>query len=1022
MIPMDQWEWQANTPEFMPGPMPAVMPECMPGGMPGGYQDFGHAPNTHGFSSEGYGYSCSADAPYSMPSGQNQMMGYRENDLALSSGGSVPRQMQPIGPGHVFAMDPQSMGTCVMQPPMSAQMGHFPNGGGGGLEDPGHLMQLRAQYEWELQSKDQRLRDLQRRLGQEEAERAKLKSDFDRDRLGLMRHLNHLVSAVESYGLSVDVPSEDDGRPASGSWPSSTPPPSNRNGLDSKMEKLNNLLQHSQEKDKAPPRGGGKPSACSPKGSGQRREKGAPTMGKGGCDIGGLAPGARSAQQDGSVPSSSRAAKQSSDASRDGARPNDRVTPATSSKPRVSFPADLVQPIHAGPDVEEGVESPTSAAADVERTAKALEQRTDSEIDQQARETLRALSTNDALEALRRAEDLVHAQGDRCQNLSSILQSVCRKIKRRSTSGNQGPDRPHTASAPSKPSALGREPSPDSTSGGGRGSGAPAQGFGEVRVGSATKQKEGEVKELNSDSKEGAGRSSGSDQRHHKTSRDARESRSQPSHGAGRSSGSEARDPKHHHSVGGGWTTGRFEHLARQGAFILERDDESGGMWSLKIKMQELEPGLNDEDMQVYCRWLHHRLHNVRQELGLRSLRQLRTEVNFSKNGLTDDALARLLQALQRSELHVVCLNLYANRISPAGARHISDFLWEAAASVREIHLSHNEIDDEAALEMIRLLADHPKYQARRGASGIGELRHPVWLRLNNNWIEEPRQMLRALESELGITFCLARNRHTCGPTKCGWKGGSGCPLVHLYTFETQDTPGSVAPEPNSREHQPAHRTDHMGSGRQASRRAPPTGSDHLEQDRIASEAAEAQVNFPGRSSVVARVLANKLQSKEHASAQQALATTSPLDDSIEEGKQGDCDDEPSSAALKDEEEVLLGGQVMRDDTGAGSPTAKAFVENKVEANVMVATRLPSPAPSGVPEVTPEPDGQFNVCPPSKGVLGSLRGKLAKVAEGSEEEDAPSPVSEKKVKLMGPPKILQRGKAPPDGSRHPEQA
>merc|ERR1719230_1441311 len=95
---------------------------------------------------------------------------------------------------------------------------------------------------------------------------------------------------------------------------------------------------------------------------------------------------------------------------------------------------------------------------------------------------------------------------------------------------------------------------------------------------------------------------------------------------------------------------------------------------------------------------------------------------------------------------------------------------------------------------MIRLLADHPKYQPRKGGgggNGTGELNHPVWLRLNNNCIEQPRKLLRVLENELGITFCLARNRHTCGPTKCGWRGSTGCPLVHLYTFEVQDGPAA---------------------------------------------------------------------------------------------------------------------------------------------------------------------------------------------------------------------------------------
>merc|ERR1719491_1408160 len=305
------------------------------------------------------------------------------------------------------------------------------------------------------------------------------------------------------------------------------------------------------------------------------------------------------------------------------------------------------------------------------------------------------------------------------------------------------------------------------------------------------------------------------------------------------------------------------------------------GTWSLKIRMQELELAFTDDDMQVYCRWLHHRLHSMRQELGLSCLRQVRADVNFSKNGLSDDALARLLQALQRSQLHVVCLNLYANQFTAVGARHIGDFLWEASSAVREVHLSHNRIDDEAALELIRLIADHPKYQPRRCRNNIGDWQHPLWLRLNNNWIKHPRRLLRSLESELGIPFCIARNRHSCGPTKCGWKGNSGVPLVHLYTFEVQDGPENIADQ------------QHVQRGK-------PTGSSKL-----------PRRTSPGGDTVVTHVLGSKLHSKE---AVVEGSCGKPTLAALREEE--DSDEEPLTSTVKDEE-VLLESEVMR---GEGSP------------------------------------------------------------------------------------------------------
>jgi hypothetical protein len=513
----------------------------------------------------------------------------------------------------------------------------------------------------------------------------------------------------------------------------------------------------------------------------------------------------------------------------------------------------------------------------------------------------------------------------------------------------------------------------------------------------------------------------------HRIFKDSRDSKSQLASAGGRRSASSnigaATFAEHRHSGGSYWSTSRFEHLSRQGAFILECDDESVGMWNLKIRMQELEPSLSDEDMPVYCRWLHHRLHNVRQDLGLRSLKQLRTEVNFAKNGLTDAAVARLLQALQRSELQVVCLNLYGNRLGPVGARHVTDFLWESSSAVREVHLSHNEIDDEAAVDMIRLLADHPKYQPRRNGSSTGEMQHPVWIRLDHNYIEQPRKLLRTFEKELGITFCLARNRHTCGPAKCGCRSSSGFPLVHLYTFELQDNPASPSSEMHAEKRSP-QRLDSAPQRKKAWQRPIHGGGDFSDEDRVVAEMAAAQVQFPGRSSVVARVLANKLLSKDAAAAASPTRRYSPRETSAREVE----DPADETVSYPKDEEVHLECQVVRDDRGSGSLAQAEAEDGEVPNSVELkfngmhlteekpevadkakppqlslgpavsssgtplqgqqeARRLPqrsSPPPltssslvvRGVPEVTPEPDGQAFF----------IAGRMAKVIEDSDEE------------------------------------
>merc|ERR1740120_158144 len=56
--------------------------------------------------------------------------------------------------------------------------------------------------------------------------------------------------------------------------------------------------------------------------------------------------------------------------------------------------------------------------------------------------SLQTLKVDLALEALHKVEELVRSQGGSCRNLSSILQSVCRKLERRRPTGVNQERRP----------------------------------------------------------------------------------------------------------------------------------------------------------------------------------------------------------------------------------------------------------------------------------------------------------------------------------------------------------------------------------------------------------------------------------------------------------------------------------------------------------------------------------------------------------------------------------------------------
>lgn len=194
--------------------------------------------------------------------------------------------------------------------------------------------------------------------------------------------------------------------------------------------------------------------------------------------------------------------------------------------------------------------------------------------------------------------------------------------------------------------------------------------------------------------------------------------------------------------------------------------------------------------MQGYCSWLLQRLQKLQQELGLHSLRHCRAEVDFSRNGLSDAAVGFLLDALLQSEMHVTILKLFANRIGSVGMQHLCSFVQKVGLPIHEVHLSHNAIEDNSALELIKSLVADSRYPPTRARdTGQSEAPYPVWIRLNNNRISDPKWVARTAEAEAGAWICQARNRYVCGPGRCEQRHGSQCPHVHLCAFNSQDAP-----------------------------------------------------------------------------------------------------------------------------------------------------------------------------------------------------------------------------------------
>eukprot|EP00747_Dinoflagellata_sp_TGD_P010834 gnl/TRDRNA2_/TRDRNA2_120209_c3_seq1.p1 gnl/TRDRNA2_/TRDRNA2_120209_c3~~gnl/TRDRNA2_/TRDRNA2_120209_c3_seq1.p1 ORF type:complete len:922 (-),score=195.31 gnl/TRDRNA2_/TRDRNA2_120209_c3_seq1:124-2826(-) len=773
--------------------------------------------------------------------------------------------------------------------------------------------QLRDHYEWQVQRQDEELRNLQQRMGRLEAKRAETRQRWERERRDLVREIARYGAVLTRYAIPLEEACEDGVPPPTqtdqnGVWSpnvmmpnghdmsmshggvdqcgavnsgagntaspqmSGTAPPasSSSSSLDAKMRKLNGLLLQD------PPAQQGRNSTASAGGS------------AGGTGTG-TGNGAERDSEGARVPAGSIASTLQA------MFPHATVRTQTMEQEQESVEAIMAKAEAIG---DHGPATPRSGDGgrdreaigvmndeDVSRLAEELEKATRSQIDERALRALSTLTPSEACDALAKVDTLVRAQGGRCRNLSSVLQSVCRKVERKLEAKDRGSRaekalrsgnraRRDSGSFDSASSEiLESENDGDSGERGKRGkerergrrsrnrrrrdrhnSGdpadddsnygvddrgvveeaeSPAQGRRRHRRRAASGEQEGD----NDGSEAGWGTGSGTadaevaEETYEKAGRRRREELRRAANAARRrdrnesggnvhvSSGSEAeeevvepprslraerrREARRHRardeeedvnqdggeeSAGSGnrasdyWTTRRVERAAQSGFDLRQR----GERWELKISMGGLDPPLSEAGMERYCKWLQNRLKQFSDEHGMGPLRKCCGEVDFSHNNLGNQAVWMLLESLTNFEVHAAFLKLYKNRISQGGVLAICEFIRmnKRAQPIYEMHLSHNEIDDDSAHELIRTLhkqkSRYPPKRVTPDAPSGGLV--PVWVRLNHNRIRDPAAVLRSMESE-GITSCGARNSHACGLGKCSLPE---CPLVHLYLFADQ--------------------------------------------------------------------------------------------------------------------------------------------------------------------------------------------------------------------------------------------
>mmetsp|Transcript_7266 Transcript_7266/g.11700 ORF Transcript_7266/g.11700 Transcript_7266/m.11700 type:complete len:934 (+) Transcript_7266:94-2895(+) len=757
------------------------------------------------------------DAPEFVPGSMTGLMGQSDTQVV----------------GHTYAQQ----GAWTMQQSPATRHSVVNSGG----NESSRIAELRENYEWQLRTRSEELRDLQQRMQQLEIETAQTRASFEVERRGLTRQISHYRAVLERYCIPVDeagvgysledpqnhyfpvfepsAPSQWDTGNASGATGGSFDPSAQQasaftsssfqsndaaygaqqapygtgsvktiaaadnagtdghvsNSLDSKMRQLRNMLQEGNASADQNVNQALESESLEPEGSGN------------GFSGGYIASTLRAMFPHATIRTKNTPGEDGQDdeiAEEDFEAVENRVM-------GVQRPARL-----ADGSIDLDRQRVSKEVNVIAQMVETLETAANGQVDDRAMRALLDLPEKDQLQALQRTGELVDQQGGHCRNLSSILQSVCRKFERRlglkesknkqseagrSRRARRGDDDGHDAFDSCESEGAGDMKDPR----GAHGASWP-QEFERAALRATAKaareadreQRNAMSKELQKDAPhaEGAGTPL--------SKRSAAGSKSWADIEDGDDDDKEdGRAKGRLEDENDAWTTALVDKIARKGFELVRRRNQ----WELKINMSQLEPPLTEIGMERYCQWLRVRLTSFRDEHGSDALWHCRGEVDFSHNQMTNQMVWTLLETLAQHEVHTALIKLFANRISQGGVLAICEFIRmnERADAVQELHLSHNEIDDESALELLRVLkSQRPKYPPRRIAEGSGELvLAPLWLRLNHNKIHDPAAVLRAAEEE-GVNVCTAWDRQVCGTSKCVRQD---CALAHLYAFTVQD-------------------------------------------------------------------------------------------------------------------------------------------------------------------------------------------------------------------------------------------
>lgn len=213
---------------------------------------------------------------------------------------------------------------------------------------------------------------------------------------------------------------------------------------------------------------------------------------------------------------------------------------------------------------------------------------------------------------------------------------------------------------------------------------------------------------------------------------------------------------------------------------------------SLQVRESQLEitftsRQLDNAGAERWCAWAKEHLPSFVESEGLARQANgflLCKEVNFSSNAIGDKGAHAILKTFYELKLAVRILKLFKNNLGRAAANALMDWLVATPVPTLELHLSHNYIPREGAVDILKAVAYNPAYPAEKANRSY----QPLWLRLEQNLVENPDNLVEVAELQMR----KIRQPSTAGPMLTSSQipvrpsPGMHCPVAQVAYLASQ--------------------------------------------------------------------------------------------------------------------------------------------------------------------------------------------------------------------------------------------